>query len=303
MLLFLLSSLFVLSNGVSLELQPLFDEQVNEKPMVPLVLKDFNTDSFLKNGTLDSKSLIAELAGADPAKIQEVIVLIEAMIGVAQNDLATLTTTSTDANAAYDAAVSTYDAAVVAQSQGVTALATAVTDALAAKNVAEGAKSGAQSNLDAEKNRLDAEVASLRQVIVILQGLVGGAHPEVGEKVTPTTVTVLAPTGGAGQVITGWHKAPELINFGNEGLVGGWFLEMTLEFDYGSDITVWGFNCDYVLNPYTVEISSNGIDWTSVGGDSMTGDYAFTSSITLRYAKVQWLKTDGSNGFHWAVYQ
>lgn len=212
MLLLLFSSLVVLSNGVpQMALHPQMNLTRGLQPQ-PMELQKFvaNLKGKFDAKTLieklvdtdpanvfDDKSLIKELVEADPAKVKEVVALVEAMVQAAQADLDRLTLESTNANSAYDAAVSKYDAAVVTQVKAqaaeeariVAAVAAekirvdarvvaagleaqAITDAQSAKDVAEGAKTGAQDNLDAEKTVKEAEIASLKQVISVLEGLI-----------------------------------------------------------------------------------------------------------------------------------
>jgi hypothetical protein len=175
MLLLLLSSLFVLNSGLPMKLTPQRNLTGTDNMKNIFDAKQAILDvSAVKKG-FDAQSLIEELADADPAKVAEVVALVQAMLDAAQADLSRLTLLSTDADSAYDDAVSTYDAAVVAQTTGVAALAQAVTDAQSAKDVAAGARTGAQTNLDAEKSRLESEIASLEQVITILGGLTTGS--------------------------------------------------------------------------------------------------------------------------------
>jgi len=248
MLLLLLSSLFVLSNGVTqmaLHRQMNLTKTKNVISNVPMALQpqpialnqfvanlegEFDAKSLIEKliGTdpakvdrdptkvFDAKNLIEELVDADPAKVKEVVALVEIMLQAAQADLDRLTLESTNANSAYDTAVSTYDAAVVAQVDGVAAeekrIAAravaagleeqAITDALSAKNIAEGAKTEAQDNLDAEKTRLEAEIASLKQVISILNGLVasGISVPQDGiySWFKPTSANTVWPSSIGG---------------------------------------------------------------------------------------------------------
>lgn len=122
--------------------------------------------STLKDG-FDAKRLIQEVVDADPAKVAEVITLVQHLYDTAAADLRRLEVASTDANTAYDTAVAGYDAAVAAQISA----AQDVTNANSDKAAAQAAKTSAEGNLDAEKTRLEGEMASLLQVIEILGGL------------------------------------------------------------------------------------------------------------------------------------
>jgi len=156
MLLFLISLLFVLSNGVPLQLQPL--KNFNATNLIAKLPDAYPAKNLIAEllDAAPAQNLIAELLDAGPAKVQEIITLVELLMKQSWF--------------VYQFYIMAAD---VAQDHDAHAfsLQTAVTDAVAAKNNAEGAKTGAQSSLDAEKNHLDTEVASLQQVVNILTGL------------------------------------------------------------------------------------------------------------------------------------
>lgn len=127
------------------------------------------------------KSLIASLENLDPAAVIQVIQLVDALLAQSRADLLALQQESSGANAAFTDATNAYNAAVAekVRIEGVISTATSdlaaqeavVSDATSAKNAAEGAKTQAQSTLDNETTRLNHEIATLLQVLNLLQTL------------------------------------------------------------------------------------------------------------------------------------
>lgn len=127
------------------------------------------------------KSLIASLENLDPAAVIQVIQLVDALLAQSRADLLALQQASTSANTAFTDATNAYNAAVAEKvriegviSTGNSDLAAqeaVVSDATNAKNAAEGAKTQAQDTLDNETTRLNHEIATLVQVLNLLQTL------------------------------------------------------------------------------------------------------------------------------------
>lgn len=150
------------------------------------VAKMQNSDiiSLILTSKDDNKALLNVLADADPAKLVEVIGLLQVLLSTSQNELAALVAASGGADSAYDDAVTVYNAAVVAQTtgtvqlqtdydQGVAALQNAVNAAQAVVDSTTTAKNTANGVLSADRVRLDSEIATLTQVIALLQGVLG----------------------------------------------------------------------------------------------------------------------------------
>jgi len=143
----------------------------------------------------DPKALLGVLADADPAKVNEVLGLLRALLADSQNELAALIASSNTADSNYDDAVAAHNAAVVAQSdglvqlqdaldaantaaqttydQGSTALQAAVDAAQVVVDTTTTAKNTANGVLAADRSRLDSEIATLIQVIALMEGLLG----------------------------------------------------------------------------------------------------------------------------------
>lgn len=144
---------------------------------------------FRKNKE-DTSYLLSVFANVDPTKLDEVIVLVRALLKASEDELAAITLSRDTANTAYTDATAVYDAAVLAKvnlegekSVLETNLAaktaeldqqvTVVADALTAQTEALGAKTNAQSTLDIETTRLNSEITTLNQVITLLESLIG----------------------------------------------------------------------------------------------------------------------------------
>jgi hypothetical protein len=143
----------------------------------------------------DRKALLGVLADADPAKVNQILTLLRALLADSQSELAALISSSNTADSNYDDAVAAHNAAVVAQSNGVVQLqdaldaantaaqatydqgSTALQDAVDAAQVVvdttSTAKNTANGVLAADRSRLDSEIATLIQVIALMEGLLG----------------------------------------------------------------------------------------------------------------------------------
>lgn len=166
-------SLICLSSGLSVlsPLEKIANESYSTTSGADLV-------SAIMSNTDNPETLVSLMSNVNPTQLNEVIVLIQALLKASEDDLALLnkagtdtTTAYTDATAAYDAAVlervrleNDYVAAGDLQDAHVAAL-------LVKQNEASGARTNAQVTLDNESVRLNNEIQTLTQVIQILQGL------------------------------------------------------------------------------------------------------------------------------------
>ena len=99
----------------------------------------------------------------------------------------------------------------------------------------------------------------------------------------PKLVTTSTPTG--------WNKNADSINYGSTGLVGHWWKELYLEFEFEENVSICGATTDYNNHPYTIKVDDQEIT-------SATGSHVFGKSIETKKIKVEWAKTDGTNGIH-----
>ena len=99
----------------------------------------------------------------------------------------------------------------------------------------------------------------------------------------PKLVTTSTPTG--------WDKNADSINYGSTGLVGHWWKELYLEFEFEENVSICGTTTDYNNHPYTIKVDDQEIT-------SATGSHVFGRNIETKKMKVEWEKTDGTNGIH-----
>jgi hypothetical protein len=194
-----LCSFVALHDAIPFTLQPMLKHSNTSETsnLMQQILKhtnDTQSDKFLIN-------LVNEL---DPAQVQNVIVLVQALLDSSRGDLDRLILGCTDAGNALDSAVAAHTDALLAQTEGVAAseliladgtaaaqnlfdqtvgslqadhqqivaqLQAAVDSALSDKNAATNAKSVADGMLNSEQGRLESEIQSLSQVISILQSV------------------------------------------------------------------------------------------------------------------------------------
>jgi len=178
----------------------------------------------------DPAYLLSVLSNVDPTQLNAVIVLIKALLAASESDLAALNLASTNANTAYTDATVAYDASVLAKAALVSAYGDAnvlaekhytdantvretaytaesavretaytaesdvldqqVNDLFVVQTEANGAKKNALGTLDTERIRLNGEIATLMQVIALLEGLGFSAPPTS----SPTPATTSSPT-------------------------------------------------------------------------------------------------------------
>jgi len=143
----------------------------------------------------NDEALLSVLSDADPAKLNEVITLLKALLTTSEAELLGLTTSSNNADTAFTDAVAAHNAAVVAKQDGLGPLATTRDNAITAANTAyDNAVTALQDAIDAAKvqvdstnstkltangvlaadqGRLNSEITTLRQVIQLMEGLLG----------------------------------------------------------------------------------------------------------------------------------
>lgn len=122
----------------------------------------------------DVKSLVEELANAEPAQVQQLKDLIETMLQAAHTNVDKLELDSTNANDVYGTAVETYNAAVSTFDGAQGNLNNALVfkhDAELKKSIAEGAKIEAKKNLDAVKPSLLDEIETLEGMLTLYSKL------------------------------------------------------------------------------------------------------------------------------------
>jgi len=169
--------------------------------------------SAIMSNTHNPKTLVSLMSNVNPTQLNEVIVLIQALLASSENDLALLTNAVTDTTTAYNDATGVYDAAVLERVRLDTDYVAAgdlldahVAALLVTQNEANGAKTNAQNTLDTESVRLTGEIQTLRQVIEILQGL----NPAASD------ILFLA-TGSYGQIDIGSGQADnDFLNSGTK---------------------------------------------------------------------------------------
>jgi len=178
MLLFLLNSFVFLSS--SLPLQKISDQhKVASDNDAANVMS--NIKNMMENEGRSTKSLVASLENLDPASVTQVIQLVDELLAQSRADLADLEQASSTANTAFTDATNVYNAAVSEKvrledvistaNQDLAAQEVVVSDAINTKNTAEGAKTQAQDTLDHESVRLKHEIATLVQVLSLLQAV------------------------------------------------------------------------------------------------------------------------------------
>jgi len=171
------------------------------------------------------KALLSVLSDADPAKLNEVITLLTALLTTSQAELLGLTTSSDNADTAFTDAVASHNAAIVAQTNGLGPLATTRDNAIALANTnynngvaalqdavnaaklivdsTNSTKVTANGVLAVDQGRLNSEITTLRQVIQLMEGLLGinTFSPTSSPTTTGDGYIDLAETLGMGECI------------------------------------------------------------------------------------------------------
>jgi len=185
-IIFLCSLICLSSSSLLNHLAPL--KKITNKSLIDVIANTQLLDVIMDHQK-DPAYLLSVLSNVDPTQLNAVIVLIRALLADSETDLAALTLASTNANVAYTDATAAYDTAVLARGRLGTAytdenvrretaytaqsavLDQQVNDLFVVKTEAHGAKTNAQGTLDTEKIRLNGEIATLKQVITLLEGL------------------------------------------------------------------------------------------------------------------------------------
>jgi len=96
---------------------------------------------------------------------------------------------------------------------------------------------------------------------------------------------------------TGWGRDAAVIQYGQTGLVGHNWHALEVTWTFPSIMEVSGVEMDYTGNSYNAFTSVDGITWEEVitGG---LGGQSFLSAQIVRFARLRWEETDGSNGIH-----
>jgi len=205
MLLVFLFSLICLSSSVPLK--KMGNSSINLKKSV----ETGNLLQVILKNKKDPAYLLSVLSNVNPADLNAVIVLVEALLAASEADLAALTLGATEADNAYNAATTTYDEAVLlkialvgeesqiqvdldAKAAEVAQQTNVVSASLTAQTEAQGAKTNAQNTHDTETTRLGSEILTLKQVIALLVGL--GAKTVVAATAGPETL--ITPGGRDG---------------------------------------------------------------------------------------------------------
>jgi len=192
-IIFLCSLIFLSSSSVLNQLAPL--KKIMNKSLITIAplkkIADKQLMDVIMNHQKDPAYLLSVLSNVDPTQLNAVIVLIRALLADSESELVALNLASTNANTAYTDATVAYDAAALARSRLETAytdenvrletvytaqsviLDQQVNDLFVVQTEAHGAKTNAQGTLDTEQIRLNGEIATLKQVIVLLDGLGG----------------------------------------------------------------------------------------------------------------------------------
>lgn len=121
----LLSSLFIISNAIDINKYHPSSMVANVSDLIPHALANKSKDNIInqilmhEDNAESDKSLIDIFSKLDPAEIEKVVNLVQALLSTSQADLDRITSASTEADKAYTAAVNSHNAASVAQTDGV----------------------------------------------------------------------------------------------------------------------------------------------------------------------------------------
>ena len=101
----------------------------------------------------------------------------------------------------------------------------------------------------------------------------------------------------------GWYKSVDNLDFGKEGLVGGWHKQMDIITDFEKTMTITGIKCDYTKNPVLIMFSDDGNNWNkyemrTVKFTSDKPEQSFGCTVNARFGRMLWSTTVGSNGIH-----
>jgi hypothetical protein len=157
------------------------NRSISDSPVQHVTNDVMNSITMVMKNQSSTKSLLTMLTNIDPAAVEAVTAMVQALLDESQTDLANLQNNVGTANQAFTDAENAYNAAVaekVRLDDEMTSLAAdiahqegVVNTARDAHIVATGAKTNAQSTLDTESIRLNHEIATLTQVIELLNKL------------------------------------------------------------------------------------------------------------------------------------
>jgi hypothetical protein len=162
----------------------------------------------------NDEALLSVLSDADPARLNEVITLLKALLTTSEAELLALTTSSGNADTAFNDAVAAHNAAVVAKTNGESALQTTKENAISDANTAynqgvtalQAAVNAAKNEVDstnstkitanallaADQTRLNTEINTLITVVALMEGVLGinTVSPTSSPTSPPTTADV-----------------------------------------------------------------------------------------------------------------
>jgi len=93
---------------------------------------------------------------------------------------------------------------------------------------------------------------------------------------------------------TGWAKPATEINYGNDGLVGHWWWDLLVEWNFSKTMTLVGAKTDYDGNPFYIYYGTE----FEIVTNQMTGSTTFNEEIIAQRVRVKWNSTKGVNGIH-----
>ena len=105
------------------------------------------------------------------------------------------------------------------------------------------------------------------------------------------------------EMTTGWAKSTDKLNFDEEGLVGHYWKQLDVITDFENTIPITGIKCDYTKNPVIIMFSDDGNNWSkyemiTVEFTDSKPEQIFENPVQARFARMFWVKTDGTKGFH-----
>merc|ERR1719386_410527 len=96
----------------------------------------------------------------------------------------------------------------------------------------------------------------------------------------------------------GWNHNPNYIAFGNPGLVGHWWRNLEVTFEFTGTPMVRGVRVnDFTQHGYTAFTSMDGSNWNEELSD-VHGEQSFASPRRAKYGRLVWDETNNANGQH-----
>jgi hypothetical protein len=253
----------------------------------------------------NDEALLSVLSDADPARLNEVITLLKALLTTSEAELLGLTTSSGNADTAFTDAVASHNAAIVSQTNGLGPLATTRDNAIATANTnynngvaalqdavdaaklivdsTNSTKITANGVLAVDQGRLNSEITTLRQVIQLMEGLLG---INTFSPTASPTVSALSYAGEYEVWYEGSQRSPDMtIRCDNTVERVGIFNDR-LHFDMSSG------QCDYDrdaqatmyiwLNPGAGKFECLFQEGTTIKGNHYTNVHGFWGTIEYR---------------------